>query len=331
MLRLAFACVCASTFMAAHAEWPFPAAVGTSWQYALEREPDGNLPSPAVIQKIISPKRTDPQNSVRLETSINGELQGTDLLKNVDDAVLLIGKREGAGEVDPVEPPAIVLPGQSNRAAPWKFSGHVAGLEVALPQSIVDEEEVTVPAGKFRALRVHGEQSAGRRTITDRWFVRGVGWVKESVIERSPTGELLARNTLELTAPPSAPAASDVSPALIKPVEVSVSTSTGGSAMNMISAGALQIVARWRTHGVPKNSKIRAVWIAEDTGGVAPPEYQVDEATATVPASDAVGTFTLSRPEDGWAQGKYRVEIFLNYVLAETLNLTIGPSERTGR
>ncbi|PYI75174.1 MAG: hypothetical protein DMF04_10985 [Verrucomicrobia bacterium] len=107
-----------------------------------------------------------------------------------------------------------------------------------------------------------------------------------------------------------------------KKLEASVSTSSKGDPLSVISADALQIVARWRGHGLRKNAKIRAVWIAQDTG-VAPIDFKVDEATAIAPVAGAFGKFTLSRPADGWATGKYRVEFYVDNELTETVDLTI--------
>jgi len=84
-------------------------------------------------------------------------------------------------------------------------------------------------------------------------------------------------------------------------------------------------VARWRGHGLRKNARVRAVWIAQDTS-VAPIDFKVDEATAIASVSSAFGKFTLSRPADGWATGKYRVEFYVDDALTETVDLTIAPS-----
>ena len=209
--------------------------------------------------------------------------------------------------------------------SPCDGDGKIAETNVTIPLKVIGEEEVKVPAGSFRAWRIHGEDRGTMSTVADRWFVPGIGSVKELVTERSPTGELLARNTLELVTLPSMSNSERTLPPQKKPFEASVSTSTDGDPLTTISSDALQIVARWRAHDVPNKAKIRAVWIAEDTGAVAPPDYKVDEASNIAAAPDAFGTFTLSRPEDGWAAGKYRVEFYVGNVLAETVKLTIAP------
>src|SRR5438477_13155402 len=144
------------------------------------------------------------------------------------------------------------------------------------------------------------------------------------VTQRWPTGDLLGRNTIELV---RLPALHQAEPAAEKKrLEASLSTSSDGDPLNVISADALQIVARWRGHGLRKNDRVRAVWIAQDTG-VAPIDFKVDEATAIAPISGAFGKFTLSRPADGWATGKYRVEFYVDDELTDRVDLTITPSE----
>ena len=101
--------------------------------------------------------------------------------------------------------------------------------------------------------------------------------------------------------------------------------------MDRISADALQIVARWRARQLPGNTKVRAVWIAEDAGAIAAPAYKIDEAIAVAASPEAIGTFTLSRPPDGWAPGRYRADFYLGNTLATTVRVTIVPRPATTR
>jgi len=188
--------------------------------------------------------------------------------------------------------------------------------------------DIEVPAGKFRALHFRGEKNEGLLTVADFWFVRGVGSIKEAVTQRSPSGDLLSRNTIELL---NLPARQQTQPiAEKKKLEASVSTSSDGDPLDVISDDALQIVARWRGHGLRKNARVRAAWIAQDTG-IAPVDFKVDEATAVAPIADAFGKFTLSRPPDGWATGKYRIEFYVDDKLTETVELTITPAPPRSR
>ena len=52
-------------------------------------------------------------------------------------------------------------------------------------------------------------------------------------------------------------------------------------------------------------------------------DYQIDESTSTAPAPNSGGTFTLSKPEPGWAPGNYRVEFYVTDELAQTVKLKI--------
>jgi hypothetical protein len=66
------------------------------------------------------------------------------------------------------------------------------------------------------------------------------------------------------------------------------------------------------------------VWIAENIGEDFPPDYKVDEASAIAESPTAHGVFTLSRPEDGWAPGDYRVEFYVDDVFVDAVKLKIA-------
>lgn len=300
----------------AFASGPFHVADGTTWRYALTREPSTTSAALTFTRTLHREK-----DELKLESSTDGNSGTTEVLREAKDDVQLIAEIDASGSRTTLEPPTIFLPAKLAPGTTWDFRGEIAGSAVVLPETIVREEEVTVPAGTFRALYVRGEKNGTFQTRSERWFVPEVGWVKEILTQRSPTGALVARNTLELLASPSSNSALTV-PA--KTLEASVSTSSGGEALSEISGDALQIVARWRVLGVSPKTRIRAIWIADDVDDVAPPNYKIDEAEAVAETPDAVGTFTLSRPDDGWAPGKYRVEFYVNTKLAETVKLKIA-------
>jgi hypothetical protein len=309
---------------AARAEWPIPTADGTIWQYVLTRE--GEDRPGTLTQQVFAPKNPAEQSALRIETAVNGATHSTEFLKNEGKTILATAFRNANGETQTFDPPVTILPGDLNLGAEWNYRGPVAGLDLNLPLKIVGQDEIEVPAGKFRALHFRGEKNDGLLTVADFWFVRGVGSIKEVVTQRGPSGDLLSRNSIELA---KLPAPSQTKPEL-KKLEASVSTSSDGDPLDVVSADALQIVARWRGHGLRKNARIRAVWIAQDTG-VAPVDFKVDEATAVASVSNAFGKFTLSRPSDGWATGKYRVEFYVDDELSDTVDLTITPSEPRAR
>src|SRR5437762_12886591 len=185
----------------------------------------------------------------------------------------------------------------------------MSDLDLNIQLKIDVDRYIDLPARKFSAQHFRGEKNEGLLTVADFWFVRGVGSIKETVTQRSPSGDLLTRNTIELAKLPARRQSEPV--AEKKKLEASVSTSSDGDPLNVISEDALQIVARWRGHGLRRHARIRAVWIAQDTG-IAPVDFKVDEATAVAPVDSASGKFTLGRPPDGWATGKYRIEFYVD-------------------
>jgi hypothetical protein len=98
-----------------------------------------------------------------------------------------------------------------------------------------------------------------------------------------------------------------------------------GKANTTFLSDTPRIYARWQGQRLGKDAKVRAVWIAENIGEDFPADYKVDEAFVIAENPTAHGVFTLSRPEDGWAPGNYRVEFYVDDVLAETVKLTIRP------
>ncbi len=154
----------------------------------------------------------------------------------------------------------------------------------------------------------------------DRWFVDGVGFVKGITTLRSPTGDLLHRRTLELAQLPSTETKAK---GVMKKLSVGVSSEPIGDFKTEFPTTTQNLYARWQGLDIREGAKVRAVWIAEDVGDIAPPNYKIDEAKAVAASPDAHGTFILSRPEDGWAPGKYRVEFYLDDILVDTVKLEI--------
>jgi hypothetical protein len=107
-------------------------------------------------------------------------------------------------------------------------------------------------------------------------------------------------------------------------LEVSLASEPLGEPVTKFGASTAKIYARWEGHRLRDQAKIRVLWIAENIGDVAPPNYTIDEADTTAPAADARGVFELSRPEGGWAPGDYRVEFSIDDELIKTVKLKIA-------
>jgi hypothetical protein len=112
-------------------------------------------------------------------------------------------------------------------------------------------------------------------------------------------------------------------------IEVTMAKARDGKAMDTFSADVPKIYALFESKGTKKGDQLRGVWIAEDVGDVAPKGSQIDEATVTPEKDDASGTFSLSKPTNGWPPGKYRVEIYDGSKLAVSAKFTIEGAAKT--
>jgi len=62
---------------------------------------------------------------------------------------------------------------------------------------------------------------------------------------------------------------------------------------------------------VPRGTKVSSTWVAVSTR-VAPPNFVIDSAQVTTGARVNVANFALSRPDNGWPVGNYRVDLAIN-------------------
>lgn len=337
----------------ARAESLLPTADGTTWQYEMTEE----LAGPAAASPTITPViiRIGRQNFggkefIKLETTTDDVVTKTELM-TLDDHGWVCHFRAGKdGRMAKLDPPQTIVPATMKAGDSWDADGDIAGVEMKQHFVVGKEESVTVAAGRFRAFLIHCEDSSVMSVKLDRWFFPGVGFVKETTVVRGPTGGLLQRTNLELQkrpeiiarpvptptpSPTSSTSKSSPTPPIVGPavetdptqagkkLTVEVSTDPSGGSKSEFKSNADNIYVRWHGHGLPKGARVRVAWIAEDVGDLVEPNFVVDETESVAPAPDASARFTLGRPPDGWAEGKYRVEFYVNDELAETVRVTI--------
>ena len=87
-----------------------------------------------------------------------------------------------------------------------------------------------------------------------------------------------------------------------------------------------KLYLRWQGQRLEAGDKVRCIWIAEDVGNEAPANYHIDDSVVTVDAAEFASSFTLTRPKDGWPNGKYRAEIYIGDRLTQTFPFTIEPA-----
>ena len=83
-----------------------------------------------------------------------------------------------------------------------------------------------------------------------------------------------------------------------------------------------KIVCVWRVKGVTSGTVLKGVWVAEDVGNAAPPNYKLIDKSMTITLENE-GSLNVTKPTNGWPVGKYRLEIYLNDTLVKTLPFTI--------
>lgn len=319
------------------AEQLIPTADGTTWLYEMTQEagaeftfsdskpgPDGKVHVLATY-RITGTQEVDGKNLLKFEMHRDGVITNTDLMKVDERGISCVARIDQYGELTKLDPAQTMIAAPLKAGATWEFDGKLGDATVHQHYDVVGETDVDVPAGKFRAFHIHGEQTSPVRMTIDRWFVNGLGIVKDVTETRMSGGDLRRRIALALKEKPKVAPRPEVKPLQVaKKMSASVGRAPMGDATNQFGPETPKIYARWQGHGLRDQAKIRVVWIAENIGDVAPPDYTIDEASTTANGRDSHGTFTLSRPDDGWAPGNYRVEFYLDAELVETVKLKIA-------
>jgi hypothetical protein len=315
-----------------------PTADGTSWRYNMIEEIGNGLNIPdakpdadgkirlQVLYRIGGTENVDGKDLLKFEMHRAGVITNTDLLTVNERGIICWARINLDGELVKFNPPQTMIAIPLKKGASWDFNSDTVGGELKVDQhyDVVGEEDINVPAGKFHTFRIHGEQTSPSAMTIDRWFASGVGIVKDVTTMRAANGDLLQRISLELVERPKVTERPEVkSDAALKQLSVSLAKDSFGKPMTTFSSNTPEIYARWQGQRLRKGAKVKAVWVAENIGEDFPQDYKVDEVSAVAESPTAHGTFTLARPEDGWAPGDYRVEFYVDDVLVDAVKLKI--------
>jgi hypothetical protein len=310
-----------------------PTTEGTTWNYDLVQEKpsaDLDLTEPNeqehldVVYRLGGIEKIDNQELRRLEIYRGDTLESVDLIAVEERGITCPARTDSQGAITKLVPPQIMLATPLKTGSSWNFEGTIAGTKVSQRYNIAGEEDVVLLAGKFRAWRIHCEQTSPAPATIDRWFVPGTGFVKVETVVKAPSGGVLQRSSLKLKEPPKVASApgKKTTPQPGK-LSAGVSSERTGEFKTKFRAEIPAIYARWRGQGLPDQAKIRAVFIAEKADDVSA-DYEIDESSTVSPKPNANGIFTLSKPEGGWAPGNYRVEFYLDDALAEAVKFKIS-------
>jgi hypothetical protein len=335
----------------ARADQVLPTAEGTTWQYQSTEEFGGPAAAPPMTAEVrvrVGRQSSDGKEFLKFETTTDDVLTKTELM-TVDDHGVMCHFRGGKdGRMAKLDPPQTIVPGTLKVGDSWDSEGEVAGMEIREHFTVASEESIRLAGASVRAFHIHCEDSSIMSVGLDRWFVPNVGFVKEMTVVRGPTGGLLQRATLELqkrpeiiTRPKAMASSTPAQPGPTSPAQdansqeekqsavsgkrlmVEVSPDPAGGSKTEFKSDTENIYVRWHGRGLPEGAKVRVAWVAEDVGNLVEPNFIVDETETVAPAPDSSARFTLARPPDGWAEGKYRVEFYVNDQLEETIKVTI--------
>jgi hypothetical protein len=331
-MKLLSVVILLAPFAVAAAEPLFPTAEGTTWNYELiqERTSDAlDLTEPnekehfAVTYRLGGIQKIDNKDLRRFEVYRGSELDSVDLIAIEQNGIACPARTDAKGAIIRLLPPQMMLETPLQKGTRWKFDGTIGTANVNQQYEISGEEDVDVPAGKFRAWRIHCEQTSPAPATIDRWFVPGTGFVKVVTAVKGESGIALQKNSLNLKERPKVEAVSRKNQAsYAEKLSAEVSNESNGAVRDNLKVDAPAIYARWHGRGLPAEAKVRAVFIAENVADVTA-DYQIDEIETTAPAPNSGGTFTLSQPEGGWAPGNYRLEFYVDDTLAQTVKFKI--------
>jgi hypothetical protein len=313
-----------------------PIAPGTSWRYNMTEEvgkgfslanmkadADGKIRL-SVLYRVEGTENLDGKDLLKFEMHRAGAVTNTDLLSVDDHGITCWARINLDGELVKFNPPQTMIAVPLKEGAAWDFNGQAGELKVQQHYAVVGEDKAEVPAGQFQAYRIHGEQTMPNRMTIDRWFAPGVGIVKDVTTTQDAKGDLLQRISLELTEQPKVVERPEVkSDATPKQLAVSLAKDRFGKPVTTFSSNTPEIYVRWQGQRLRQGADVKAVWIAENIGEDFPQNYKVDEASVVAGNPTAQGSFTLVRPEDGWAPGDYRVEFYVDDAFVDALKMKI--------
>jgi len=176
LVGLASVCYC-STLPQADKEVPanyYPLKEGNKWYYRME----AGEKTFQVVTQLTKVENSSVKGMFRLEMSIDGKVLGSEDL-TVDKTGVL---RHAFNDTQ-FPTPVTVVRFPVKEGDTWEQTVAAGGDEMKLKGKVIGEEEIEVPAGKFKALRVQieasGEQSE-TLTVTY-WFARNAGIVKQTL------------------------------------------------------------------------------------------------------------------------------------------------------
>lgn len=154
----------------------YPIKAGNKWTYQIES--DTAAKGSKLINQIAKIEKIDGVSLSRLETTAKGKVVASEHLSITDKGIFR--NRYNGTEVSP---PICMLKFPIKKGSTWKVESKVSEEKLSVSCKS-DEEEIEVPAGKFKTVKVVMDAEvvgAGIIVSTTYWFAQGVGVVKQHV------------------------------------------------------------------------------------------------------------------------------------------------------
>ena len=110
-----------------------------------------------MIVRAFGTEKSGGKELVRLETRVDNSLTKTEAVTADEHGVVCYQRTSTGGQVTPFNPPQTIVPNPMSFGTKWETDERQLATR-HLQLSVVAEEEIVVPAGKFHAFRAQCEQ-----------------------------------------------------------------------------------------------------------------------------------------------------------------------------
>lgn len=162
----------------------YPLKPGTKWFYDMTVNGQ-KIKANNQVAKI---ETIDGKSLALVETVINGMVAGSEHMTATDKGVF----RHRAYGVE-ISPPVCVLKYPFKKDETWETDTTIGGQKVKVKSKAIGDEEITVPAGKYKTVKCEAETTLGPSQFTTTyWFAADVGVVKQvaTIMDKDITLEL---------------------------------------------------------------------------------------------------------------------------------------------
>ena len=153
----------------------YPLQLGNKWEFLISG--DGGSAKVEVVAEVTAVESKNGRIIATITATTAGQKSGTEQVSSDEHGVYRNGF---PGLMSNREFPIIKYPVKIGDT--WKESLSVNGMEAELTFAVGEAEEVTVTAGKFKAIPFQGSAKIkGQETSSTRWFADGVGIVQDKL------------------------------------------------------------------------------------------------------------------------------------------------------